>query len=69
MHTTSVHDGMKKFECKICKAKFSQKGHLNVHITSIHEHKKPVMCTICSAKFAYKHHIKAHICNTNAVET
>jgi hypothetical protein len=38
----------KKFKCKICDERFTQKFSLNVHIASIHEGKEPFKCDICS---------------------
>jgi uncharacterized Zn-finger protein len=34
-HVESVHEGKKPFQCNICVASFSQKGHMNRHFESV----------------------------------
>ena len=35
-----IHEGKMPFECDLCDAKFTYKGHVNRHIASVHEGKK-----------------------------
>jgi hypothetical protein len=50
-HITSVHEGMKPFECNVCGAIFVINANLKVHNASVHGEKKPFQCTICAFLF------------------
>ena len=56
--TASSHQGIKKFNCEICKAYFGQKAHLNIHVATVHEGKKAFKCDICNTELKSKQSMK-----------
>ena len=39
-HFSSVHEGLRPFNCKVCDKTFAQKEHMNVHMKNAHEPKE-----------------------------
>jgi len=39
-HLKTVHDYIKKFQCKICQKMFGQNRYLEVHLKAVHENMK-----------------------------
>ncbi|KAI4462140.1 zinc finger protein [Holotrichia oblita] len=48
----SVHTGKKRYECHVCKRRFTQKPHLQSHML-IHTGEKPYGCKHCTKSFAH----------------
>ena len=58
---SSVHEGKKLRQCKICNEEFSLIKHFNEHMTKVHEVKKPYMCDLCKALFKVSVHFNPGI--------
>ncbi len=60
MDTSNVHLKIKKFECIICKDKFSCKASLDTHVSSVHDCEKQVCCEICQKMFGLHSDLMLH---------
>ena len=58
VNTTSICEGKKSHNCKLCDYTTSQKGHLNNHIKSVHEGKNEHKCLICDYRSSTKWNLK-----------
>ena len=58
-----------RFECEVCKKKFTSKGNLNIHLAAVHGigDVKTFQCNICSRVFKHKHVLKNHLKNVHKV--
>lgn len=50
-----------RYECDICKKRFTQKGSLRVHINFEHENGKAHVCNWCDKRFSAQSKLKAHV--------
>ncbi len=50
----SIHEGIRKFSCDTCGAKFAKSDHVKRHKETVHEGKKPHMCSVCGKGFTRK---------------
>ena len=41
-HISSVHEGLKPFDCTFCKKSFSRKTNMAQHIKNVHDKKKKI---------------------------
>ncbi len=57
-HRTSVHDGLKPFNCFL-------RADLTRHIASVHEGKKPFNCSLCDCNFSRKDRLTRHIASVH----
>ena len=61
-----IHNGDRKFKCKICDKRFVQKNGMIVHMRS-HTNERPYKCDICGKGFHQKgnldHHVNRHMGN------
>ena len=55
IHTSSVHEGKKPFQCTIYKKKSSRKTSLDMHVASIHEDKREYACPDCKLNSKWFH--------------
>jgi hypothetical protein len=67
-HKTSVHDGVKPFECEFesCGSTFARKFELQKHVSIVHDKIMPIKrfkCTVhpCEAAFSHKGHWSEHL--------
>ena len=60
-HVSTVHEGIKPFQCDICNACFGQKDNLNNHIAIVHEGIKQFKCDICHAGFGRKGNLNKNL--------
>ena len=65
LRTSSVHDGVKKYQCTKCEACFKQKPNLKRHFTLHHEGKKPFVCNICKKGLTSKSSLRYHLTNVH----
>ena len=59
-HLKGIH-GEKKFNCLLCKAKYSLKQSLKNHIMSVHENTRPHKCSMCDFAANLKDILNSHI--------
>ena len=59
-HLKNIH-GEKKFNCLLCKAKYSMKQSLKNHIMSVHENTRPHKCPMCDFAANLKDILNSHI--------
>ena len=59
-HLKAVH-GEKKFNCLLCKAKYSLNQSLKNHIMSVHENTNPHKCSMCNFAAKLKDTLNRHI--------
>ena len=52
--------GKKEFECNICEASFSRKGHWSEHMKKRHDMAKPYMCQICDLGYSTSIELRKH---------
>ena len=58
IHISTVHEGARKFECKHCHSKFTQKASLTVHIkNSI----KKLECKLCGKSYCSDYTLRMHM--------
>ena len=60
-HIDTVHKGLKKHQCHICKKDLSLRSSLLKHIRAVHEKQKPYKCESCDSSFAQGAHLRAHV--------
>ena len=60
-HIDTVHKGLKKYQCHICKKDLSLRSSLLKHIRAVHEKQKPYKCESCDSSFAQGAHLRAHV--------
>lgn len=58
-HIKNVNHVIKKYECDLCKRKFSQLRDMERH-RRIHTGEKPFTCDICHKSFSRKDNLKSH---------
>lgn len=58
------HTGVKRFECDLCKDRFSVKTKLAKHIYQ-HTGEKPYKCEFCARQYDERYLLKSHKCPMN----
>jgi hypothetical protein len=61
VHISAVHDGLRAFQCKICKRRFSRRSHLVSHGSAVHQQAKRFSCSICGKAMRQNGHMLTHI--------
>ena len=54
-----VHEGIKKYNCKVCNRSFGTSSHLKHHLKTVHE--KNFKCEFCEKCFGLKMNMIKHI--------
>ena len=58
-YTLKWINGMKNFECNVCRKTFNHMGALNRHVRT-HTGERPFQCKICKKRFTQKVHLEKH---------
>ena len=60
MHTKSVHEQERPFQCKYCQKTFARKCQMSEHVLSAHEGARVLKCGFCDKKFTTERRRRAH---------
>ena len=60
-HISTVHDGVKPWQCSLCDSSFARKKNLKRHVESAHEGKKEFKCVLCTDTFKKSIRLREHM--------